>query len=157
MDRHHAPYTTSPAPAEELARELRSLKSESGLTYARISERTHYAKSSWERWVNGKQFPPRDAVESIASVCAGDADRLLDLWRRADGCRAAGTPAGALPDTAVPPAPGPAGAARSGCRQHHGHRTGLLRPLVALVLMLAAGLVLAVTGRWPSRPDRTVG
>ncbi|MEV7927792.1 helix-turn-helix transcriptional regulator [Kitasatospora sp. NPDC088779] len=149
MDRHHASYTTSPAPADELARELRSLKSESGLTYARISERTHYAKSSWERWVNGKQFPPRDAVESIASVCAGDTDRLLDLWRRADGCRAAGAPVGAPPDTAVPPAPGPTGT--------HRCRTALLRPLIALVLVLAAGLVLAVTGRRPSRPDRTLG
>ncbi|MFC7262634.1 DUF2690 domain-containing protein [Streptomyces lutosisoli] len=76
--------SASMASAERLAAELLSLKKDSGLSFARLSERTHYAKSSWERWVNGKQFPPRAAVESIARLCETDPEPFLDLWDRAD-------------------------------------------------------------------------
>ncbi|MFI6682859.1 DUF2690 domain-containing protein [Streptomyces sp. NPDC050485] len=85
----------SAAPAVELAVELRSLKQGSGLSFARLSQHTHYAKSSWERWVNGKQFPPRTAVESIAALCGSDPGPLLELWERANGERAAANEPGA--------------------------------------------------------------
>ncbi|MET9619434.1 DUF2690 domain-containing protein [Streptomyces sp. NPDC006464] len=81
----------SGAAAEELASELLALKKASGLSFAQLSQKTHYAKSSWERWVNGKQFPPRDAVESLARLCETPPARLLDVWDRADGERALAT------------------------------------------------------------------
>ncbi|MFI5647402.1 helix-turn-helix domain-containing protein [Kitasatospora sp. NPDC051705] len=157
MGSRQAAENTTPAPAGELTRELQLLKARSGLTYAGISERTHYAKSSWERWVNGKQFPPRDAVESIAGVCAGDTGRLLDLWNRAEACRTAhGDPDGgagggaaggaaegrAAAGSAAVGAGGSVWAARTDGRLGY-----LLRTPVPLGLTVAAGVALAVTGR----------
>ncbi|MDH6708824.1 hypothetical protein P3T27_005570 [Kitasatospora sp. MAA19] len=141
MVRHLASGNTPPAPADQLASELQALKSGSGLTYVRISERTHYAKSSWERWVNGKQFPPRDAVERIAGLCEGDAAHLLDLWNLADACRAAG----GAPDRTAPV--GPAGAVRSEDRDRDRQQVAVLWSLASLVLILTAGLVLTTADR----------
>ncbi|MFD8706765.1 helix-turn-helix domain-containing protein [Kitasatospora sp. NPDC059648] len=152
----HTSETTPPSPADQLAGELQSLKSGSGLTYARLSERTHYAKSSWERWVNGKQFPPRDAVQSIASVCGGDAERLLELWRLADSRRITFAPGGAtapVPTAAVAGAAdgSPAGEAVSACP--HRREASLLRRVALVSLALGAGGVLAAAGRRPFRRE----
>ncbi|GAA2804003.1 DUF2690 domain-containing protein [Streptomyces showdoensis] len=73
----------------DLAGELLALKKASGSSFAQLSEKTHYAKSSWERWVNGKQFPPRDAVESLAKLCGTDPAPLLALWDEEEARRAA--------------------------------------------------------------------
>ncbi|MDY0813027.1 helix-turn-helix domain-containing protein [Kitasatospora purpeofusca] len=122
-------------PADRLSEELRLLKSSSGLTYARISERTHYAKSSWERWVNGKQFPPRDAVERIAAVCQADERRLLELWTLAESCRTTAAAPGAVGCSG---APGEGGAASPDRRQM------ALWSLTVLALALTAGLARSV-------------
>ncbi|MFC9326652.1 DUF2690 domain-containing protein [Kitasatospora sp. NPDC057015] len=79
---------TGPDAAERLRLELLAFKDASGLSYAKIGARTHYAKSSWERWVNGKQFPPRGAVESLATAFQYEVAPLLDLWELADRDRA---------------------------------------------------------------------
>ncbi|WP_159025169.1 MULTISPECIES: helix-turn-helix domain-containing protein [Streptomyces] len=89
----------SPDPAVRLRSELLSQKQRSGLSYARISALTHYSKSSWERWINGKQFPPRSAVESFARAARTDAGPLLELWDQAELIRAAG------PEPAEPSVP----------------------------------------------------
>ncbi|WP_037604796.1 DUF2690 domain-containing protein [Streptacidiphilus rugosus] len=93
--------------AARLTRELQALKAASGLSFTRIGERTHYAKSSWERWVNGKQFPPRSAVEGMVRACGGDAAQVLALWDEADAERAEGA-------EAVLPAPRPGSDAPDG-------------------------------------------
>ncbi|NEA47782.1 XRE family transcriptional regulator [Streptomyces sp. SID10815] len=80
---------SSPDPAAGLHAELLALKQRSGLSYSRISALTHYSKSSWERWINGKQFPPRGAVESFARAARTDAGPLLGLWERAERARGA--------------------------------------------------------------------
>lgn len=49
---------------------LRELKDRSGLTLAELADLTALSKSSWERYLNGKQFPPRHAVEASAWWCA---------------------------------------------------------------------------------------
>ncbi|MFJ4091589.1 helix-turn-helix domain-containing protein [Kitasatospora sp. NPDC089913] len=120
---------------DRLSEELQSLKSSSGLTYARISEHTHYAKSSWERWVNGKQFPPRDAVERIAAVCQADERHLLELWSQAEASR---TPA-AAPGTA-----GRSGTPGEGEPASPDHRQVALWSLTVLALALTAGLARSV-------------
>ncbi|MFC5665210.1 helix-turn-helix domain-containing protein [Kitasatospora misakiensis] len=148
-------------PADRLSEELRLLKSSSGLTYARISERTHYAKSSWERWVNGKQFPPRDAVERIAAVCQADERRLLELWTQAEACRTlAGTLAAApaAAPGAVPGAAGRSGAPGEGDAALQDRRQKAVWSLTVLALALTAGLARSVRqGRELRRGTRPGG
>ncbi|MCQ8193078.1 helix-turn-helix domain-containing protein [Streptomyces rugosispiralis] len=60
--------------------ELRRVKQTSGLSFARLESRTHYSKASLERYVNGKLFPGRDAVEDIARACDADPGPLLEFW-----------------------------------------------------------------------------
>lgn len=59
--------------------QLRRLKDHSGLSLAALAARTSYSKSSWERYLNGKKLPPRDAVEALARICEADVTRLLAL------------------------------------------------------------------------------
>ncbi|WP_086830020.1 DUF2690 domain-containing protein [Streptomyces sp. NRRL B-24572] len=123
-----------------LASELLALKKASGSSFAQLSEKTHYAKSSWERWVNGKQFPPRDAVESLARLCDTDPAQLLALWDEEEARRTApepepeGEPEG---PEAAEVAPEPEEAPRK--------RRGLWAALVLAVLLVAgAGTYAAV-------------
>ncbi|MFH8836179.1 DUF2690 domain-containing protein [Streptomyces sp. NPDC017868] len=149
----------STASAEELASELLALKKASGLSFAQLGEKTHYAKSSWERWVNGKQFPPRAAVESIARLDGKDPAVLLALWDRADGERASADEAsdGASDEAPVPvPVPAPA---QDAAPARPGRRRALWISAVAGLLVAAAVAVAAVmfSGEEPeSRPTRPV-
>lgn len=81
--------------------ELRILKDKSALSLTRLGQRTSYSRSSWQRWLNGKQFPPRQAVERMSVVCGGDGVRLVALWNEAAKAQAArsgtGTRSAALP------------------------------------------------------------
>ena len=92
-----------------LLERLREAKDSTGLSFAALAARTVYSKSSWERYLNGKTLPPRDAVEALAKLSGADPARLLALWRLADrawsGRDARGTAAGAvtMPETAVNP------------------------------------------------------
>lgn len=63
----------------QLVVQLRRLKDRSGLSLASLAVKTSYSRSSWERYFNGKQLPPRDAVEELARVCGTDPTRLLVL------------------------------------------------------------------------------
>ncbi|MFJ4340189.1 helix-turn-helix domain-containing protein [Streptomyces sp. NPDC088915] len=102
----------------QLLVQLRRLKDHSGLSLAALAGRTGYSRSSWERYLNGKQPVPRRAVEELARVCGADATRLVVLHEVAVGDRAGApaapsgpgrrteTPDGAAPDAA---GAGPAG------------------------------------------------
>ncbi|UNO40316.1 helix-turn-helix domain-containing protein [Streptomyces sp. MST-110588] len=63
----------------QLVGQLRRLKDHSGLSLASLAAKTTYSRSSWERYLNGKQLPPRDAVEQLARVCGTEPTRLLVL------------------------------------------------------------------------------
>ncbi|MDW6061594.1 helix-turn-helix transcriptional regulator [Streptomyces sp. FXJ1.4098] len=80
-----------------LAAELRRIKQTSGLSFARLEARTNYSRASLERYVNGKLFPSRDAVEDIAQACGADPRPLLELWD--DALEAGAQPP---PDMAAP-------------------------------------------------------
>jgi transcriptional regulator with XRE-family HTH domain len=71
---------TKTAACQELADELRRVKCAAGLSFADLQSRTPYSKSSLERYVNGKLFPRRDAVQAMAKACDADPERLLKLW-----------------------------------------------------------------------------
>lgn len=59
---------------------LRELRARTGLSLAALSERTAYSKSSWERYLNGKNLPPRQAVQELCRVANEPDGRLLALW-----------------------------------------------------------------------------
>ncbi|MFF0590917.1 peptidoglycan-binding protein [Streptomyces sp. NPDC003781] len=58
---------------------LRGLKDRGELSTRRLAARTGYSVKSWQRYLNGRSLPPREAVESLARVCGDDPHRLLVL------------------------------------------------------------------------------
>ncbi|MFE0189007.1 DUF2690 domain-containing protein [Streptomyces sp. NPDC058989] len=97
-----------------LATGMRELRARTGLSLAALAARTAYSKSSWERYLNGKKLPPRDAVEALCRLAGEPAGRLVALWELADAAwsgRAA--PAEAAPGLSEG-GPGAAGPADTG-------------------------------------------
>ncbi|AZQ73104.1 MULTISPECIES: helix-turn-helix domain-containing protein [Streptomyces] len=135
----------------QLVVQLRRLKDRSGLSLAALAAKTSYSSSSWERYLNGRQLPPRDAVEELARVCGADATRLLVLhevaaeaWTdEAAETDEAEEAAGAAPG--APTAPPPAGG---------GRRTTTV-VLAAAVVALAVALAAVLLATRPWQDDRT--
>ncbi|MFE2442911.1 helix-turn-helix domain-containing protein [Streptomyces melanosporofaciens] len=80
---------TLPPECAQLVTDLRELKARSGLNLAELAEATAISKSSWERYLNGKQFPPRHAVAALCRVVGetevGEGDSgILAGWAVAD-------------------------------------------------------------------------
>ncbi|WP_329051751.1 XRE family transcriptional regulator [Streptomyces violaceus] len=67
-----------------LAAALRELRAGAGLSLAALAERTTYSKSSWERYLNGKSLPPRQAVQELCRLANEPDGRLLALWEIAE-------------------------------------------------------------------------
>lgn len=75
----------SPVDARQLLlAEMRRMKDASGLSFGRLAGRTHYSRSSWERFLNGKQLPTRVAVEQLAAAVGEESTPLLALWDALD-------------------------------------------------------------------------
>ncbi|MGW2405278.1 DUF2690 domain-containing protein [Streptomyces sp. NPDC001739] len=94
--------------SSRLAVGMRELRGRTGLSLAALAARTPYSKSSWERYLNGKKLPPRDAVEALCRLAGEPAGRLLALWELADAAwsgRAAPAAADQGPTPEVPLAP----------------------------------------------------
>ncbi|MEV5506414.1 helix-turn-helix domain-containing protein [Streptomyces orinoci] len=95
--------TERPVPGEctLLAGELRELRERSGLSLAALAGRTPYSKSCWERYLNGKKLPPRQAVDALCAVTGEPPGRLLairELAEQAWSVRAAPPPPAPEPD-----------------------------------------------------------
>ncbi|MCX4452074.1 DUF2690 domain-containing protein [Streptomyces sp. NBC_01340] len=150
-----------------LAEGLRELRARTGLSMTELAQRTHYSRSSWERYLNGKALPPRQAVEALSGLARQPAGRLLALWElaelawsgRASGAASAPGPATrgpaapkAAPKTAAPKAASmtaaPAGAP-SRWRSGRGRTVALL---TAVVLVAAGVLVSVALGGAGGRP-----
>ncbi len=56
---------------------LRRLKDRSELSTRQLAARTGYSAKSWQRYLNGRSLPPREAVEAMARVGGDDPHRLL--------------------------------------------------------------------------------
>ncbi|MFF3751123.1 helix-turn-helix domain-containing protein [Streptomyces sp. NPDC002018] len=140
-----------PEREQRLLVQLRRLKDRSGLGLAALAAKTGYSRSSWERYLNGKQPVPRGAVEELARVCGADPTRLLVLYevameqpaREAERGERAGRTSGrtalspsSLPSLPSPPPPGPV--------DPPDDRPTPARRLVPLRYALAAGAVSAV-------------
>ncbi|MDQ0685814.1 MULTISPECIES: helix-turn-helix transcriptional regulator [Streptomyces] len=133
-----------PSEVRHFVEQLRQLKDGTGLSLAALGARTAYSKSSWQRYLNAVQPPPRQAVAAlcrVAGLAGAEAERHVVRWELA--VEAWPRPASANPaeayeeDPTVPwwdrleepapqPAPGPAG------------RLLLYAALLLLALLLAA-------------------
>jgi hypothetical protein len=91
----------------QLAAALRELRAATGLSMAGLAAKTPYSKSSWERYLNGRTLPPREAVEELCRL-AGEPEggRCLALWEIAEA-EASGRAAAAPPKVTSPPVTGP--------------------------------------------------
>jgi hypothetical protein len=67
-----------------LAAALRELRSRTGLSMAALATKTTFSKSSWERYLNGKTLPPRQAVEDLCRLAGEPEGRCLALWEIAE-------------------------------------------------------------------------
>lgn len=90
----------------QLAAALRELRATTGLSMAGLAAKTTYSKSSWERYLNGRTLPPREAVEELCRLAGEPVGRCLALWEIAES-EASGRGASA-PTTTAPAAPAPA-------------------------------------------------
>ncbi|KRC95784.1 MULTISPECIES: helix-turn-helix transcriptional regulator [unclassified Streptomyces] len=133
-----------PSEVRHFVEQLRQLKDGTGLSLAALGARTAYSKSSWQRYLNAVQPPPRQAVAAlcrVAGLAGAEAERHVVRWELAVEAwprPAQADPAEAyhedptvpwwdrLEEPAPPPAPGPAG------------RLLLYAALLLLALLLAA-------------------
>ncbi|AKH80856.1 hypothetical protein AA958_00245 [Streptomyces sp. CNQ-509] len=76
--------TGPPPEGVALAEGLREMRARTGLSLAALAGRTAYSKSSWERYLNGNQAVPRQAVEALCALAAEPPARMLALWELAD-------------------------------------------------------------------------
>ncbi|UUU24490.1 helix-turn-helix domain-containing protein [Streptomyces sp. DSM 40750] len=63
--------------------QLRLLKDRTGLSLVALGARTAYSKSSWQRYLNATQPPPRQAVVALCRVAGEDAERFGVRWELA--------------------------------------------------------------------------
>jgi hypothetical protein len=100
----------------QLAAALRELKAATGLSMAGLAAKTPYSKSSWERYLNGRTLPPREAVEELCRLAGEPEGRCVALWELAEAetsGRAASAPA-PCPATSPRPASGASSRPTSG-------------------------------------------
>lgn len=129
-----------------LTASLRELRARTGLSLAALAERTTYSKSSWERYLNGKAMPPRQAVQDLCRIAGEPEGRLLALREIAESTWSgrAATPAPPVKPSA-PPAPEPAGPSEGGGEPQEG-KGPRPRHWGRLVLVLAAACAVTVAG-----------
>ncbi|MFC8665282.1 DUF2690 domain-containing protein [Streptomyces sp. NPDC057199] len=76
---------TTPSPERaRLAAALRDLRTRTGLSMVGLADRTAFSKSSWERYLNGKSVPPREAVRELCRLASEPEGRCLALWEIAE-------------------------------------------------------------------------
>ncbi|MEX3099706.1 MULTISPECIES: helix-turn-helix domain-containing protein [unclassified Streptomyces] len=144
----------------QLVVQLRRLKDRSGLSLVSLAAKTGYSRSSWERYLNGKALPPRQAVEELARVVGTDPTRLLvlhevavDAWQAGEQ----GTPdaesnptgtagTGPADPTATSGPPGSVGVPRP---------HALAAVVIAALLGIGAGLLIALP--WYGDDDGDAG
>jgi len=137
-----------PDPSDDAGRllveRLRTLKQRTGLSLAALATVTPFSKSTWHRYLNGEQFPPRAAVQALGRLADTDPGPLLSLWDAAARAefraatprrQSAGPAAPALHAPALTPAPAPAPV----------RARRLFRPNRAAVALAAVAATVAVT------------
>ncbi|MFD9391802.1 helix-turn-helix domain-containing protein [Streptomyces sp. NPDC060000] len=75
-----------PSEVRHFVEQLRQLKDRTGLSLAALGARTAYSKSSWQRYLNAVQPPPRQAVAAlcrVAGLFGAEAERHVVRWELA--------------------------------------------------------------------------
>lgn len=75
-----------PPEVRHFVTQLRLLKDRTGLSLVALGARTAYSKSSWQRYLNAVQPPPRQAVVALCRVAGEsgeDAERFAVRWELA--------------------------------------------------------------------------
>ncbi|MFD5203491.1 helix-turn-helix domain-containing protein [Streptomyces sp. NPDC058375] len=130
-----------------LIAELRELRAGAGLSLAALAERTAYSKSSWERYLNGRALPPRQAVQELCRLADQPQGRLLALWEIAESRwsgRSVATPQPASPSATEGPPPQPVEAATTeGPRRRLG-RGRLLMLLASAYSVIVGGVAVVL-------------
>ncbi|MGW4735162.1 peptidoglycan-binding protein [Streptomyces shenzhenensis] len=121
---------------------LRKLKDHGELSTRQLAAKTGYSTKAWERYLNGRSLPPREAVEAIARISGDDPARLLVLREMATERWAEGSSAAARTRHSTPAAPEhePAEQQPYGRLLHAAIAVGA----VALVLSVSTVILLAV-------------
>lgn len=137
-----AEHTRLTAEHTRLTAALRELRARTGLSLAALADRTAYSKSSWERYLNGKAMPPRQAVRDLCRIAGEPDGRLLALWEIAESDWSGR--AAVLAPASVPAAPSaPAEPRRSpGAGRSPGRWGGLLVVLTSVYTVIAGGVAL---------------
>ncbi|MGN9761673.1 helix-turn-helix domain-containing protein [Streptomyces sp. SD31] len=149
--------TASPPERARLAAALRELKERTGLSLAGLAAKTSFSKSSWDRYLNGRTLPPRDAVQELCRLAGEPEGRCLALWeivesqwsgRAKEGPRSPAptpTPTPAPPPPPPPPPP-PREATHSGSPAADGavHRSAAAVAVLVSVCAVVVGGVAAV-------------
>lgn len=105
-----------PAEVRHFVEQLRLLKDRTGMSLVALGTRTAYSKSSWQRYLNASQPPPRQAVVAlcrVAGLAGEETERFGVRWELA--VRA--WPREPAPPVRVPaggPVPGPGGESAPG-------------------------------------------
>ena len=100
-----------PPEVRHFVEQLRLLKDRTGLSLVALGSKTAYSKSSWHRYLNGTQPPPRQAVAAlcrIAGLPETDAERFVVRWELAVQAwprPARPTPSTTAPATSTSPSP----------------------------------------------------
>ncbi|MFJ2767422.1 helix-turn-helix domain-containing protein [Streptomyces sp. NPDC087300] len=98
-----------PPEVRHFVEQLRLLKDRTGLSLVALGERTAYSKSSWQRYLNAQQPPPRQAVAALCRVAGADGERFGARWELAVRAWPRGAPDArdaAVPDVDAVDAPG---------------------------------------------------
>ncbi|MDX3457804.1 helix-turn-helix transcriptional regulator [Streptomyces sp. ME02-8801-2C] len=75
-----------PPEVRHFVEQVRLLKDRTGLSLAALGARTAYSKSSWQRYLNATQPPPRQAITAlcrVAGLTPVDAERFGVRWELA--------------------------------------------------------------------------
>lgn len=143
---------TAPSPERaRLAAALLELKGRTGLSLAGLAAKTAFSKSSWDRYLNGRTLPPRDAVQELCRLAGEPEGRCVALWEIAESegsGRAAQGPR-VLPPAPSPPEEAPPAGATADARDVH--RGATLVAVLASVSAVAVGGVAAVVLLLPHR------
>ncbi|MEU4087879.1 helix-turn-helix domain-containing protein [Streptomyces aureus] len=68
----------------EFVGQLRLLVDRSGLGVAGVAERTGYARTSWDRYLNGGLLAPKGAVVALAEITGTSPVHLATMWELAE-------------------------------------------------------------------------
>jgi hypothetical protein len=72
-----------PPEVRHFVEQLRLLKDRTGLSLVALGARTAYSKSSWHRYLNATQPPPRQAVVALCRVAGENPERHGVRWELA--------------------------------------------------------------------------